>query len=153
MFHGLHYFFSFLMTQSVLLPKESNLLWRSFTKHIQSEFLCLSTHSLSSQCLFSLTRVHSRQKEPLIRCDCTFLCRKSYLLLFTLAFGCVPHAFPDDFFKKFTSICPMVDEGQRMFAEGLVSPSFLFPLWLISVLTFISRRRCGSDGYIPPRCA
>ena len=51
-------------------------------------------------------------------------------------------------FQKFTSICPMVDEGQRIFSEGLVSLSVLL-VTVVEQRTHVqNRRRYGSDPYM-----
>jgi hypothetical protein len=62
--------------------------------------------------------------------------------------------FPMISSKKFTSICPMIDEGQHICSEGLVSPSVLLLLWSTSVLTF----KLGADAaamatYLLQECA
>jgi len=59
-------------------------------------------------------------------------------------------AFPMIIFFKFTSICPTVYEGQRMFAEG---PIFHFVLFVTVVDQHAHdehRYRFSSGSYIPP---
>ena len=97
-------------------------MWRYFYQKFGLSDFFVSRPTL---CVPSLTWVHSRLRQAIDHIELYF----HRIVSLTFSFfplRSVVYRMPFPMiFQKFTSICPMVDEGQRICSEGLVSLSVL----------------------------